>query len=81
MFTEEKKNSQIYQDSNHLKPDTEIVVSNLVKDFYKKKLPINLHGTNSKKYIGYNVQAAKTLDLSYLNGVIEYLPEALYIKV
>ena len=81
MFIEEKKNSQIYQDSNHLKPDTEIGVSNLVKDFYKKKLPINLHGTNSKKYIGYNVQAAKTLDLSNLNGVIEYLPEELYIKV
>ena len=80
MFTEEKKNSQIYQDSNH-KPDTEIVVSNLVKDFYKKKLPINLHGINSKKYIGYNVQAAKTLNLSNLNGVIEYLPEELYIKV
>jgi glycolate oxidase FAD binding subunit len=81
MFTEEKKNSQIYQDSNHLKPDTEIEVSNLVKEFYKKKLPINLHGTNSKKNIGYNVQAAKTLDLSNLNGVIEYLPEELYIKV
>ena len=30
MFTEEKKNSQIYQDSNYLKPDTEIGVSNLV---------------------------------------------------
>jgi glycolate oxidase FAD binding subunit len=81
MFIEEKKNSQIYQDSNYLKPDTEIKVSNLVKEFYKKKLPINLHGTNSKKYIGYNVQAAKTLDLSNLNGVIEYLPEELYIKV
>ena len=81
MFTAEKKNSQIYQDSNHLKHDTEIEVSNLVKEFYKKKLPINLHGTNSKRYIGYNVQAAKTLDLSQLNGVIEYLPEELYIKV
>ena len=81
MFTAEKKNSQIYQDSNYLKPDTEIEVSNLVKEFYKKKLPINLHGTNSKKYIGYNVQAAKTLDLSHLNGVLEYLPEELYIKV
>ena len=81
MFTEEKKSSQIYQDSNHLKPNTEIEVSNLVKDFYKKKLPINIHGTNSKKYIGYNVQAAKILDLSNLNGVIEYLPEELYIKV
>ena len=81
MFIEEKKNSQIYQDSNYFKPDTEIEVSNLVKDFYKKKLPINLQGTNSKKYIGYNVQAAKTLDLSNLNGVIEYLPEELYIKV
>lgn len=81
MFTAEKKNSQIYQDFNHLKPDTEISVSKLVKEFYKKKLPINLHGTNSKRYIGYNVQAAKTLDLSQLNGVIEYLPEELYIKV
>jgi glycolate oxidase FAD binding subunit len=26
-------------------------------------------------------KAAKTLDLSNLNGVIEYLPEELYIKV
>ena len=81
MFIEEKKNSQIYQDSNYLKPNTEIEVSNLVREFYKKRLPINLHSTNSKKYIGYHVQAAKTLDLSNLNGVIEYLPEELYIKV
>ena len=38
-------------------------------------------GSNSKKFIGYNVQAAKSLDFSSLSGVIEYLPEELYIKV
>jgi len=38
-------------------------------------------GANTKKFIGYNVQAAKSLDLSSINGIIEYLPEELYIKV
>ena len=81
MFTEEKKNSQIFQDSNHLLPKTELEVSNIIKEAYKKKFPIDIHGANTKKFIGYNVQAAKSLDLSSLNGIIEYLPEELYIKV
>ena len=81
MFTEEKKNSQIFQDSNSLTPNSEIEVSSIIKEAYKKKLPIDIFGTNTKKFIGYNVQAAKSLNLSGLNGVIEYLPEELYIKV
>jgi len=81
MFTEEKKNSQISQDSNHLVPKSEAEVSDIIKEAYKKKLPIEICGSNSKKFIGYNVQTAKTLNLSNINGVIEYLPEELYIKV
>ena len=37
--------------------------------------------TENLKFIVYNVQAAKSLDLSSINGIIEYLPEELYIKV
>ena len=81
MSTEEKKNSQIFQDSNHLAPKSEEEVSDIIKEAYKKKLPIEICGSNSKKFIGYNVQTAKTLNLSNINGVIEYLPEELYIKV
>ena len=55
MFTEEKKNSQIFQDSNHLLPKSEIEVSNIIKEAYKKKFPIDIHGANTKKFIGYNV--------------------------
>ena len=78
MFTEEKKNSQIFQDSNHLLPKSELEVSNIIKEAYKKKFPIDIHGANTKKFIGYNVQAAKSLDLSSINGIIEYLPCLLY---
>ena len=81
MSTEEKKNSQIFQDSNHLVPKSEAEVSDIIKEAYKKKLPIEICGSNSKKFIGYNVQTAKTLNLSNINGVLEYLPEELYIKV
>ena len=35
----------------------------------------------SKKNIGRNFQAEKTLDLSNYSGIIEYKPEELYIKV
>ena len=81
MSIEEKKNSQTFQDSNYIKPKTELEVSSAIREVYKKKLPIEIYGTNSKKFIGYNVQTAKSLDLSGLKGVIEYLPEELYIKV
>ena len=38
-------------------------------------------GLGSKSFIGNKIQSAKKLSLSKLSGIIEYLPEELYIKV
>ena len=82
MFTEEKKNFQISQDSNNVyKPVDEIETSNFIKEIYKKNLPTEIVGTNTKNFIGNKLQCAKVLDLSRLSGIVEYLPEELYIKV
>ena len=82
MFTEEKKNSQISQDSDNIyKPVDEIETSNFIKEIYKKNLPTEIVGTNTKNFIGNKLQCAKVLDLSRLSGIVEYLPEELYIKV
>jgi len=82
MFTEEKKNSQISQDSDNVyKPANEIETSNFIKEIYKKNLPTEIVGTNTKNFIGNKLQCAKVLDLSRLSGIVEYLPEELYIKV
>ena len=82
MFTEEKKNSQISQDSDNVyKPADEIETSNFIKEIYKKNLPTEIVGTNTKNFIGNKLQCAKVLDLSRLSGIVEYLPEELYIKV
>jgi len=82
MFTEEKKNSQIFQDSDNVyKPANEIETSNFIKEVYKKNLPTEIVGTNTKNFIGNKLQCAKILDLSRLSGIVEYLPEELYIKV
>jgi glycolate oxidase FAD binding subunit len=82
MSTKQKINSQIFQDSNDIfYPKDEIEVSDLVRDFYKKNSSIELTGTNSKNFIGNKTQAANKVSLSKLSGIIEYLPEELYIKV
>jgi len=82
MFTEEKKNSQIFQDSNNVyKPVDETETSNFIKEIYKKNLPTEIVGTNTKNFIGNKLQCAKVLDLSRLSGIVEYLPDELYIKV
>ena len=82
MFMEEKKNSQIYQDSKDtIFSTSEIETSNIIKDLNKKNFPIEIIGSGSKKFIGKKLQCAKTLNLSGLKGIIEYLPEELYIKV
>jgi glycolate oxidase FAD binding subunit len=82
MSTKQKINSQIFQDSNDIfYPKDEIEVSDLVKDFYKRNSSIELTGTNSKNFIGNKTQAANKVSLSKLSGIIEYLPEELYIKV
>ena len=82
MFTEEKKNSQIFQDSdNFYYPEDEQQLSEVVKELYKKNLPTEIVGTGSKSFIGNKIQSANRLKLSRLSGIIEYLPEELYIKV
>tara|TARA_B110000027_G_scaffold133429_1_gene161853 strand:- start:707 stop:2008 length:1302 start_codon:yes stop_codon:yes gene_type:complete len=82
MFIEVRKNSQIFQDSNKTYyPEDETEVSSVVKELYKKNLPTELIGTGSKSFIGNKIQSANKLSLSKLSGIVEYLPEELYIKV
>ena len=82
MSIEEKQNFPTYQDSNYIEyPKNEREVSTFIKKFYKSNTPIEIFGSSSKKKIGKMLQCAKSLSLSKLNGIVEYLPEELYIKV
>ena len=82
MSIEEKQNSQTFQDSDFVEYSlNEKEVSNFIKKNYKANTPIEIAGSGSKKKIGKLIQCSKTLSLSKLNGIIEYLPEELYIKV
>ena len=82
MSIEEKHAFQTYRDSNSTKyPESEKEVSKLIGQFYKSNIPIELVGSGSKKQIGKPLQVAKTLNLSKLSGIVEYLPKELYIKV
>ncbi len=79
---EEKQDSPIYQDSDSIEyPQNEREVSSLIKKFYKLNTTIELVGSGSKRKIGKPLQCAKILNLSKLKGIVEYLPEELYIKV
>ena len=78
----EKQNFPIYHDSDSaIYPQSEKEVSNCIKKFCKSNTPIELLGSGSKKKIGRLMQCARTLSLSKLDGIVEYLPEELYIKV
>ena len=83
MFMEEKQNSQTFQDFSQqiFKPKNLKEISSIIKECYKKNIPLEIVGLRSKKNIGRNFQAEKTLDLSNYSGIIEYKPEELYIKV
>jgi len=82
MSIEEKQNFPTYQNSNSVEyPQNEKEVSNFIKKFYKSGVPVELIGSGSKRKIGKPLQCAKTLSLIKLDGIIEYLPEELYIKV
>ena len=82
MSMKTKINSQIFQDSNNTYfPKTEEEVSSLIKEFYKKNLPTEITGTNTKSFIGNKTQASNKISLSKLSGIIDYFPEELYIKV
>jgi len=77
----EKQSSLIFQDSNIEFPEKEIEVANIIKKSYKSSTPVEIVGSGSKRKIGKFLQCEKTLSLSKLEGIIEYYPEELYIKV
>ncbi len=83
MSMEEKQNFQIFQDfsGSILKPTKEKEISEIIKECYKKNIPLEILGLGTKKSIGRNFQFEKTLDLSHYSGIIDYKPEELYIKV
>ena len=81
MSMEEKLSFPVSQDSDLETPETEEKVSNIIKKFYKSNITIEIIGSGSKRKIGKPLQCGKTLSLSKLTGIIEYLPEELYIKV
>ena len=83
MFMEEKQNSQTFLDFNQstFNPSTREEIVEIIKNCYKKSIPLEINGTKSKNKIGRNFQSEKTLDLSGYSGIIEYKPEELYIKV
>jgi len=78
---EEKPNFPISRDFNILYPKKEKEVSDIVKKLYKSNVTIEVIGSGSKRNIGKPLQCEKTLNLSKLDGIVEYLPEELYIKV
>jgi len=83
MSTEEKQNFQTSRDSDStiVYPRNEREVAENIKEFYKLNIPTELVGSGSKREIGKPLQCAKTLNFSKISGIIEYLPEELYIKV
>ena len=83
MSMEEKQNSQTFLDFNKniFKPSTREEIVEVVKNCYKKNIPLEINGLKSKNQIGRNFQSEKTIDLSNFKGIIEYKPEELYIKV
>ena len=82
MSMEEKQNSQTFQDFNQniFKPNSREEITQIVKNCYKKNIPLEINGLKSKHKIGRNFQSEKTLSLSNYSGIIEYKPEELYIK-
>ena len=83
MFMEEKQSSQTSLDFNQsiFKPSSREEIIEIVKNCYKKNIPLEINGLKSKNKIGRNFQSEKTLDLSQYKGIIDYKPEELYIKV
>ena len=61
-------------------PKDEQDVSDFVFDSFNKNNPIEIIGYGSKK-IGRIIQCSQTLSLKSMNGILEYFPEELYIKV
>ena len=61
-------------------PNNQEEISQFIYDSYELSKPIEITTLNSKP-IGSSIQCSQTLDLRKNSGIIEYLPEELYIKV
>jgi len=61
-------------------PSSENEVVDFIKDSYSLQTPIEISGNNSKP-IGRLIQCSKSLQFKNFKGIVEYLPEELYIKV
>ncbi len=61
-------------------PSSENEVVDFIKDSYSLQTPIEISGNNSKP-IGRLIQCSKSLQFKNFSGIVEYLPEELYIKV
>lgn len=61
-------------------PKDEQDVSDFIFDSFNKNNPIEIIGHGSKK-IGRIIQCSQILSLKSMNGILEYFPEELYIKV
>ena len=83
MSMEEKQNSQTFLDfkQNIFNPSSREEIAEIIRNCYKKNIPLEINGSKSKNKIGRNFQAEKTLDLTSYSGIIDYKPEELYIKV
>ena len=83
MSMEEKQNSQTFLDFNQntFNPSSREEIAEIIRNCYKKNIPLEINGSKSKNKIGRNFQAEKTLDLTNYSGIIDYKPEELYIKV
>ena len=83
MSMEEKQNSQTFLDFNQniFNPSSREEIADIIRNCYKKNIPLEINGSKSKNKIGRNFQAEKTLDLTSYSGIIDYKPEELYIKV
>lgn len=64
-----------------LKPDNAAQVLEAVRWAVAEEQPLELVGTGTKRGLGRPVQAAHTLDLSGLSGVVAYEPEELLLIV
>ena len=73
MSMEEKQNFPTYQDSDLLFPKSEKELAEIIKKFYKFNSPIEVLGSGSKRQIGKQLQCAKTVCLTKLDGIKELL--------
>lgn len=61
-------------------PSSETEVANFIKDCNSQETTIEIIGHQTKP-IGRLIDCSKSLNLKNLNGIIEYFPDELYIKV